>query len=152
MIAKLCRVCRKPLEGFFAQTNEIHLACALVQSSSDHADDTIVHGSGAKSSHTHAWDEIPTSALRSYVDRTDKGVARYGRDNYKKGLPWRGRWNHAMEHLLRLRERLERGERYDPTKHDDDAGALLWFAGFVCWNECEASEEVKRIFYGEEDD
>lgn len=114
------------------------------ESMSDHpqtADDRHTFSSGAKSSGTKPrYDLIPTWALQRIARRFELGAAKYGVDNWKKGLGDRefilDRINHAIDHLLIIRDRIRSGGIQIPTG-DDDAAAVVLNAIFVMGYEME---------------
>lgn len=65
---------------------------------------------------------IPTCALRSLAKRFEDGATKYGRDNWKKGIPLSRYCDAANRHLWALME----------GKVDEDHfGAVMW--NIACW-------------------
>lgn len=91
-----------------------------------------MHSCGAKTSEVPRLDLIPYAALVSLARRYEKGIVRYGRDNWRKGLSDRDyvleRAAHVLNHTAILIEKLQ-GLR--PDDGDDDAGAILWGGAFL---------------------
>jgi hypothetical protein len=89
--------------------------------------------SGAKSSAVPRLDLIPHRALVRLAGRYEKGLARYGRNNWQKGLTELDyvleRAAHVLNHTLILIEKLQ-GLR--PDDGDDDAAAIMWGGAFLC--------------------
>lgn len=95
--------------------------------------DTIVTPSGAKTSAAPRFDLIPHESLVRLARRYEKGLARYGRDNWRKGINDREyvleRLAHAVGHLYALMDQVE--GRLSWTD-DDHAAALMWCGAFAC--------------------
>lgn len=94
--------------------------------------DTISTPSGAKTSPSPRFDLLPHRALLRVAQRYEKGLARYGKNNWQKGLGDNEyaieRINHVIEHCYRLIDKLEGRS----TDTDDDAGAIAWGGLFLC--------------------
>lgn len=85
---------------------------------------------------------IPTEALKRYAERCDAGVERKGK------RAWNAvnadpavtadrefilhRIGHVIIHAAKLRDRIVNGQPLLGEGIDDDAGALIWAAGFLC--------------------
>ncbi len=65
---------------------------------------------------------IPTCALTSLAKRFEDGATKYGRDNWKKGIPLSRYCDAANRHLWALME-----GRTD----EDHFGAVMW--NIACW-------------------
>lgn len=96
-----------------------------------------VFTSGATSSgRKPRYDLIPTWALERIARRFELGAEKYGVDNWQQGLRDRefifDRINHAIEHLLLIRDRM-RGPNVPPPLAliDDDAAGVVLNAIFV---------------------
>jgi hypothetical protein len=89
---------------------------------------------------------LPYHGLCRAAARFEKGEARYGHDNWRKGLTDRRyvieRLGHVMHHTALLIAKLE---GYVPDDGDDDAGAIAWGGLFAC----EALEQLRKL---EQDD
>lgn len=89
--------------------------------------------SGAKSSTVPRLDLIPHRALVRLAGRYEKGMKRYGRNNWQKGLTDLDyvleRAAHVLNHASILIEKLQ-GLRADDG--DDDAAAIMWGGAFLC--------------------
>lgn len=94
---------------------------------------TTSAGSGAKSSNVPRLDLIPYQALVRLAGRYEKGLLRYGRENWRKGLTDKDyvleRAAHVLNHAAILIEKLQ-GLR--PDDGDDDAAAVMWGGAFLC--------------------
>lgn len=99
--------------------------------------DIHAFGSGAKSSgRKPRYDLIPTWALERIARRFELGAAKYGVDNWQSGLRDRDfifdRINHAIDHLLRIRDEVNSVKIPPPlADRDDDAAAVILNAIFV---------------------
>lgn len=110
-------------------------------------DDRHAFASGAMSSGMKPrYDLIPTYALERMARRFAEGAAKYGENNWQKGVNdpafIRDRINHAIEHLLILRDKVNfrtTNPGYVPVPPDDDAAAVILNAIFVM-----AFEEANR--------
>ncbi len=104
-------------------------------------DEPVDHPCGAKSSIVPRFDLIPYSALARLAGRFERGAARYGKDNWRKGLRdkdyVRERAAHVIHHTMRLIGKLD-GDI--PDDGDDDAAAIMWGGAFLC----EATEALKE--------
>jgi hypothetical protein len=69
---------------------------------------------------------IPPEAIRRLARRFEDGAAKYGRDNWQKGIPL-GRYNDAI-----IRHTLAAAEGQDDEDH---LGAVLWNAAAWIWTE-----------------
>ena len=97
--------------------------------------------SGALTSRAPRFDLLPRRALERVAMRFEKGLPRYGKDNWRKGLSdpeyVTDRIAHLIAHCYRLLDKIE-GRLVDD---EDDAGAIAWGGLFVC----EAVDEQGRI-------
>jgi hypothetical protein len=97
--------------------------------------------SGAKSSPAPRFDLLPRRALERVSARYEKGLERYGRDNWRKGLTDKDyiveRIAHVIGHCYKLIEKLESPVVLEKLNADDDAGAIAWGGLFVCEAMCE---------------
>lgn len=112
--------------------------------------------SGAKSSEKMpAYLLIPWRPISERVARRfELGESKYGRDNWRKGLDDRAwiedRANHAMEHLMKVLDKIRRGVRTD--EGDDDLAGVAW-AMFVIaehergdrWVDVKPLTEIKPV-------
>jgi hypothetical protein len=75
--------------------------------------------------------------------RFEYGAQKYGVDNWRIGLKDKDfvidRINHAIEHLMNLKEQIHDGQYYHP---DDDAAGVGWAAMLIM--------EHQRIMRGED--
>ena len=62
---------------------------------------------------------LPIEALRAASKRFEDGAAKYGRDNWKKGMPLSRYIDSMQRHLWQFMEGCE---------EEDHAGAILWNA------------------------
>lgn len=101
--------------------------------------DTIITSSVAKSSTSPRFDLLPSRALARVAARYEKGLARYGRDNWRKGTSDNDylleRIAHIIGHCYKLIDKLEGREKL--LGSDDDAGAIAWGGLFLCEAMCE---------------
>ena len=67
---------------------------------------------------------IPTCALMALAKRFEDGANKYGRDNWKKGIPLSRYCDATNRHLWAFR---------DGCTKEDHAGAVLW--NVACWLE-----------------
>ena len=116
--------------------------------------------SGARSSHqSPAYADIPSAFVRRLAERFQLGAVSHGRGNwlrcYQSGLEpmsegdndhlkfqtrydidfLRERYNHAVDHLLRLKD--------EGTGKDDHIGAVAWFLAFA------AEAEARGVNWGD---
>ncbi|HPQ17587.1 MAG TPA: DUF5664 domain-containing protein [Bryobacteraceae bacterium] len=107
----------------------------------DNQTQTVEHPCGAKSSLCPRFDLLPYHGLVRCAARFEKGEARYGHDNWRKGLTDKRyvieRAGHVMHHVAKLIGKLE-GHLQDDG--DDDAGAIAWGGMFLC----EAMEALSK--------
>ena len=100
--------------------------------------------SGAKSSLSPRFDLLPRRALERVAARYEKGLERYGKDNWRKGLTDRKyiveRIAHIIGHCYKLIDKLENRENFSWPHSDDDASAIGWGGLFVC----EAMYEIEK--------
>jgi len=85
---------------------------------------------------------IPTEALRRYAERCDAGVARKGKQAWNAITADPAvttdrefilhRIGHVIIHAMKLRDRLVNNLPLIGDGIDDDAGAMIWAAGFLC--------------------
>lgn len=99
-------------------------------------DDRHIFPSGASSSgRKPRFDLIPTYALTRMARRFEEGATKYGVNNWQKGLSDSGfiidRLNHAIEHLLRIRDRMQSPEVCYWELDDDDAAAVMLNTIFI---------------------
>lgn len=99
-------------------------------------DDRYTFASGAMSSgQKPRYDLIPTYALERIAHRFELGAAKYGVDNWKKGARddefILDRINHAIEHLMTLKDLIHSDVEIAWEAHDDDAAAVILNAIFV---------------------
>ena len=117
-----------------------------------HAKEELVDmGTGAtRSKMDTAYHMIPREGMDAIARRFALGAKKHGEGNWKLGMPWKVMWDHVFAHMLKLQERLERGERYDPEFHDDDVGAIAWAMIAMAYFECNADVPmpVREVFYG----
>jgi hypothetical protein len=103
--------------------------------------DTTQSKSGAKSSLAPRFDLLPRRALERVAARYEKGLPRYGRNNWRKGLTDKDyiveRIAHVIGHCYKLIEKLESPVVLKHLNADDDAGAIGWGGLFVCEALCE---------------
>ena len=117
-----------------------------------HAKEELVDmGTGAtRSKIDTAYHMVPREGLDAIARRFALGAEKHGEGNWKLGMPWDVMWDHVFAHMMRLRDRLERGERFDPDAHDDDIGAIAW--GMCAMAYFERSPDVtltvREVFYG----
>jgi hypothetical protein len=67
-------------------------------------------------------DLVPSGPLRRLAARYALGEKIYGRGAWKKGLDPRDALNHAIEHLLAARDRMDGA----PETGEDDLAAAAW--------------------------
>lgn len=95
-------------------------------------DDKIIHASGAASSYCPDLTQIPYEGLEAIAKRFEFGAAKYGRGNWKNGIPDKTycieRLNHIVRHAYSLAQKLEGTKPWDD---DDDAGAIAWGGVFA---------------------
>lgn len=108
------------------------------------------------------WHLLPTSALRAYEQRMTLGAGVHGPKNWMKGQPFSVIYNHMMEHLMKLREFIESGERYQELNPDsevndlvdgpiEDAAAVMWGAAAIIYFMKQCSDpNIQAIFYEED--
>jgi hypothetical protein len=93
---------------------------------------TLKHKSGALSSREPRMDLIPYSALVRLSRRYEKGLRRYGKDNWRNGLTSPSyvveRLSHTINHCYHLIDQIE-GRR--PWGDDDHAAAIMWGGAFA---------------------
>ena len=65
---------------------------------------------------------IPTVAMMAMARRFEDGATKYGRDNWKKGIPTSRYCDAAFRHLMSCR---------DGEINEDHFGAVLW--NMACW-------------------
>ena len=65
---------------------------------------------------------IPTQAIRSMAKRFEDGAVKYGRDNWRKGIPTSRYCDAAYRHLMSCR---------DGEEDEDHFGAVMW--NMACW-------------------
>jgi hypothetical protein len=99
------------------------------------SDEIHQFSSGAKSSgRKPRYDLIPAHALERIARRFELGAEKYGVNNWKKGADDKDfildRINHAIEHLLIMKDRIHDDEGYGSAV-DDDAAAVCLNAIFV---------------------
>lgn len=97
------------------------------------SDDRFSFSSGAMSSGAKPrYDLIPLWALERIAVRFGEGAAKYGDNNWMRGLRDRDyiidRINHLIEHAYRLKERVAAEQ---PPYVDDDAAAIILNAIFI---------------------
>lgn len=101
----------------------------------------VEYSCGAKSSRVPRFDLIPYEALARLAGRFERGAARYGTDNWRKGTVdpdyVRERAAHVIHHTMRLIGKLD---GRIPDDGDDDAAAIMWGGAFLC----EATEALKQ--------
>jgi hypothetical protein len=92
----------------------------------------VMSRSGATSSKVPRYDLIPIEALIRVAERYELGLAKHGKDNWRKGLGDKAylinRATHVIDHALKLIAKLEGYIRDDG---DDDIGAILWGGCFL---------------------
>lgn len=139
-VCKLCRNERKSRPAAPATRDHV-------------AEEKVDVGTGStRSRMDHRYDKVPTEAIQAIAARFALGEVKHtpvgGVDNWKLGQPWRVVWDHMMDHMLKLRDRLESGERFDPVA-DDDIGAIGWGTAVMCWYERskQCPPEVREAFY-----
>ncbi len=74
------------------------------------------------------FDLIPSGPLRRIADRYQMGAEKYGRDAWRDGLSELDTLNHALDHLLMYRDKLEAYRRGGPDRRreDDDLAGAAW--------------------------
>lgn len=98
-------------------------------------DDRHTFASGAMSSgRKPRYDLIPTEALARIAARFEYGAIKYGENNWQKGVHDKAyildRINHAIEHLMNLKDHVHYGDRLEELV-DDDAAAIILNVIFV---------------------
>ena len=116
-------------------------------------EDLVSYSTGATRSKLAVdWHLLPVESLRAWGERNQQGAAVHGPRNWMQGMSYEVIFSHALEHLLRLKERLDLGERFDPAKHDGDAAAVMWAgAAFTYFERGAATEEARAAFYAKAD-
>lgn len=116
------------------------------------ADAGFVSTSGARSSHqSPSYIDIPTAFLRRLAERFRLGAISHGRGNWLRCYRsttengqlitrydidfLRERYNHAVDHLMRLKD--------EGTGEDDHIGAVAWFLAFA------AEAEARGVDWGD---
>lgn len=70
-------------------------------------------------------DQIPVDALLEWGRVYTYGEAKYGRDNWRKGLPWHEFYGSILRHLFKWWD----GEDIDPESHLPHMAHALWNVG-----------------------
>lgn len=99
-------------------------------------DDRHAFSSGAMSSgQKPRYDLIPARPMVRIARRFGEGAAKYGENNWRKGLADRefllDRLNHAQEHLLKLMADVSQEGDVRSTAADDDAAAIILNIMFI---------------------
>ena len=83
----------------------------------------ITFKSGARrASIKSRYDLIPMEPLRRLATVYEMGNDKYGKDNWKKGMPWSDILNHVIDHLLRWKD----GELEHLVKCEDHLAHAAW--------------------------
>jgi hypothetical protein len=77
---------------------------------------------------------IPTCALESLARRFEDGATKYGRDNWKKGIPLSRYCDAANRHLWAIK---------DGCTEEDHFGAVLW--NIACWQKTKQMIETGEL-------
>lgn len=68
-------------------------------------------------------------ALETYAEAYARGMKKYGRDNWQRGLPESGLIQHALDHLIHYVNGT-----FDPGEGEvDQLSGVLWNIGCLCW-------------------
>jgi len=117
-----------------------------------HAKEELVDmGTGAtRSKMDTAYHMVPREGLDAIAKRYALGAEKHGIGNWKLGMPWNVMWDHVFAHMMNLRDRLERGERFNDEFHDDDVGAIAWAMTAMAWFErgTDVPLPIREVFYG----
>lgn len=96
-------------------------------------EDKIVTPSGATSSKCPRFDLIPIEAIIRLANRFELGEIKHGHNNWRKGINDKQyileRTCHIIHHAIKFMHKLD---HLLPDDGDDDVGAILWGAAFLC--------------------
>ncbi len=116
------------------------------------ADDRHKFASGAMSSgkKPNYQGTMPIYAYQRFSAHRGYGDAKYGEDNYLKGVVDRefilDRINHGIEHLLVLGEQVRKGSVGNAVPGHDDAAAVMCAGMFVmCWQEHNRDKRGQQV-------
>lgn len=85
----------------------------------------VTHPTGAKREPAAArYSAIPVECLRRLAARYSVGEAKYGKDNWKRGLPIDDVLDHMFEHLMQY---------IDGKRDEDHLAAVAWGAFTLMW-------------------
>ncbi len=77
---------------------------------------------------------IPTCAIKAMARRFEDGASKYGKDNWKKGIPLSRYCDAAFRHLMACK---------DGETDEDHFGAVLW--NMACWLETKRMISTKQL-------